>query len=135
MSLRKIGVNQGNIQWGEPFRVFDEKEVLAYLVKSGKLPANWKTHFQAEMRVSTPPSVDLPVERFDPVEALKAALPPEVFELISDDELEDIHYYAGVVKHKSSNVLFNGLVWENNPMGYDFWESVHAELLFLESPK
>lgn len=48
--LRKIGVHQGSIQWGEPFKVFDQREVLKYLVASGRLPADWLQCFQAEMR-------------------------------------------------------------------------------------
>ena len=48
--LRKIGASHGNIQWGEPFKVYDEKEVLAWLVKKGVLPANWKTTYQHDMR-------------------------------------------------------------------------------------
>jgi hypothetical protein len=50
--LRKISAYLGEIQWGEPFKVFDEKEVLAHLVKTGVLPADWKTAYQAEMRPS-----------------------------------------------------------------------------------
>jgi len=51
MSLRKI-TNQAAIQWGTPYRVYDEKEVLAYLVKVGRLPVNWRTTFQGEMRAA-----------------------------------------------------------------------------------
>lgn len=49
LSLRKI-TNQAAIQWGTPFRVYDDKEVLAYLVKSGLLPADWRTAYQEAMR-------------------------------------------------------------------------------------
>lgn len=49
LSLRNI-TNQAAIQWGTPFRVYDEKEVLAYLVKIGKLPADWRNAYQIEMR-------------------------------------------------------------------------------------
>lgn len=48
--LRKIGVHQGAIQWGEPFQVYDEREVLAHLVKTGRLPASWREAYQEEMR-------------------------------------------------------------------------------------
>jgi hypothetical protein len=48
--LRKIGVHQGAIQWGEPFKVYDEKEVIAHLVKTGRLSPEWRTAYQAEMR-------------------------------------------------------------------------------------
>ncbi|MDO9252568.1 MAG: hypothetical protein Q7U48_13595 [Hydrogenophaga sp.] len=48
--LRKIGVHQGAIQWGEPFKVYDEKEVLAHLVKTGRLQPDWRTLYQNEMR-------------------------------------------------------------------------------------
>ena len=49
--IRKIGTNLSNIQWGEPFKVYDEKEVLAYLVTSGVLRFDWKTAYQSDMRV------------------------------------------------------------------------------------
>ncbi len=48
--LRKIKSGVDNIQWGEPFKVYDEKEVLAWLVKTGVLPSNWKTAYQHDMR-------------------------------------------------------------------------------------
>lgn len=50
MSLRLIGKFQGDIQWGTPYRVYDEKEVLAYLVNTGRLPADWRNAYQIEMR-------------------------------------------------------------------------------------
>lgn len=49
MGLRNI-TDQAAIKWGTPFRVYDDKEVLAYLVKSGRLPADWRKAFQIEMR-------------------------------------------------------------------------------------
>lgn len=52
MRLRKISAYLGEIQWGEPFQVFDEREVLAHLVNTGVLPTDWKTAFQDEMRVA-----------------------------------------------------------------------------------
>lgn len=48
--LRRIGKFQGAIQWGEPFKVYDEREVLAYLVQRGVLPSAWRTSYQQEMR-------------------------------------------------------------------------------------
>ncbi len=51
LSLRKI-TDQAAIQWGTPFRVYDDKEVLAYLVKSGRLPADWRTAYQETMRAA-----------------------------------------------------------------------------------
>jgi len=48
--LRTIRVHQGKIEWGDPYKVFDEMEVMAHLVKTGVLPADWKTAYQAEMR-------------------------------------------------------------------------------------
>lgn len=50
--LRKIGVHQGAIQWGEPFKVYDQTEVLKHLVTTGRLPADWLTHYQDEMRAA-----------------------------------------------------------------------------------
>lgn len=49
MGLRNIS-DQAAIQWGTPFRVFDDKEVLAHLVKTGRLPDNWRNAYQDEMR-------------------------------------------------------------------------------------
>lgn len=50
--LRKISDHmQKDVQWGCPFRVYDEKEVLEYLVKSGRLQKDWKTMYQNEMRI------------------------------------------------------------------------------------
>ena len=51
LCLRNI-TNQAAIQWGTPFRVYDDKEVLAHLVKIGRLPVNWRTTFQGEMRAA-----------------------------------------------------------------------------------
>lgn len=48
--LRKISVGQEAIQWGEPYRVFDDRETLAYLVRSGVLPSGWRTDYQEVMR-------------------------------------------------------------------------------------
>lgn len=50
MYIRKISANIGAIQWGEPFKVFDEKEVLAYLVKTNVLPVDWRIAYQDAMR-------------------------------------------------------------------------------------
>lgn len=50
LRLRRIGAHQGVIQWGDEYKVYDEKEVLAYLVKTSRLPKDWKTCFQNEMR-------------------------------------------------------------------------------------
>lgn len=50
MRLRKISAYLGEIQWGEPFKVFDESEVLAFMVATGRIPADWKTAYQADMR-------------------------------------------------------------------------------------
>ena len=50
--IRKISEHlQKDVQWGCPFRVYDEKEVLEYLVKSGRLQKDWKTMYQSEMRI------------------------------------------------------------------------------------
>lgn len=51
--LRKIGKYQGEIQWGEPYKVYDEREVVAHLVKTGRLPADWREAYQDEMRANS----------------------------------------------------------------------------------
>lgn len=51
LSLRNI-TNQAAIQWGTPYRVYDDKEVLTHLVKTGRLPADWRTSYQGEMRAA-----------------------------------------------------------------------------------
>lgn len=51
MNLRNI-TNQAAIQWGTPYRVYDDNEVLAYLIKTGRLPADWRTAYQSEMRAA-----------------------------------------------------------------------------------
>lgn len=51
LCLRKI-TNQAAIQWGTPYRVYDDKEVLAYLVKTGRLLADWRTAYQEAMRAA-----------------------------------------------------------------------------------
>lgn len=51
LRLRSI-TDQAAIQWGTPFKVYDEKEVLAYLVKIAVLPADWRTAFQDAMRAA-----------------------------------------------------------------------------------
>lgn len=51
LALRRINdPHQGVVQWGHPIRVFDEKEVLAHLVKTGRLRDDWRTAYQDEMR-------------------------------------------------------------------------------------
>ncbi len=49
LSLRNI-TNQAAIQWGTPYRGYDDKEVLAHLVSIGNLPADWRTAYQEQMR-------------------------------------------------------------------------------------
>ena len=50
--LRRIGVRQAEVQWGEPFRVYSAAETLAYLISIGTLPADWKTAYQDQMRAA-----------------------------------------------------------------------------------
>jgi len=54
LRLRKINSYLGEIQWGEPYKVFDEKEVLKHLVATGRLPVDWKDCYQEEMRAPCP---------------------------------------------------------------------------------
>lgn len=51
-ALRTIHTNQGIIQWGEPYKVYDKKEVLAYLVNIGFLTPDWETVYQDAMRTA-----------------------------------------------------------------------------------
>lgn len=48
--VRRISTSLGSIQWGTPFKVYDQKEVLKWLVGQGILRADWPTHYQADMR-------------------------------------------------------------------------------------
>jgi hypothetical protein len=48
--IRRINTPINDIQWGEPFKVFDDKEVLAHLVKTHILPADWQAAYQEQMR-------------------------------------------------------------------------------------
>lgn len=50
LMLRRIGKLQGVIEWGAPYKVFSGAEVLAYLVKEGKLHHDWRNYYQDEMR-------------------------------------------------------------------------------------
>lgn len=50
LALRRIGTLQSVIEWGEPYKVYSDREVLAYLVKTGKLATDWRNYYQAEMR-------------------------------------------------------------------------------------
>lgn len=51
LCLRNISDSQAAaIQWGEPYKVYDEKEVLKFLVETGKLRSDWKTAYQDPMR-------------------------------------------------------------------------------------
>jgi len=49
LTLRRISKLQGVIEWGDPYRVFNEREVLAYLVKACVLPADWRTCYQDQI--------------------------------------------------------------------------------------
>ena len=50
LMLRRIGKLQGVIEWGAPYKVYSDSEVLAYLVKTGRLASGWRTAYQDEMR-------------------------------------------------------------------------------------
>lgn len=52
LRLRKISAYLGDIQWGNPYTVFSEKEVINFLVQTGRLPFEWRTAFQEEMRAA-----------------------------------------------------------------------------------
>ena len=49
LHLRRINANVCAIQWGKPFKVYDQKEVLKWLVKENILRADWLTHYQGAM--------------------------------------------------------------------------------------
>lgn len=48
-SLRKI-TDQGKVRWGIAYKHYEPAEVLAWLVKRGTLPADWKECYQEHMR-------------------------------------------------------------------------------------
>lgn len=51
MTLRRINDPfQAAIWWGTPYRFYNEKEVLAYLVNTNRLPLDWRSAYQIEMR-------------------------------------------------------------------------------------
>lgn len=50
--LRRIHKDADLIQWGEPYTIYEEREVLAYLVEIGVLPQNWCEVYQENMRVA-----------------------------------------------------------------------------------
>ncbi len=50
LRLRRIGKLQDVIEWGTPYKVYSDSEVLAYLVKTGRLASGWRTAYQDEMR-------------------------------------------------------------------------------------
>ena len=43
---------QRTVGWGEPYKVFDDKEVLAHLVRTNVLQKDWREAYQAEMRAA-----------------------------------------------------------------------------------
>lgn len=49
LALRKI-TDQGKVRWGVAYKHFEPAEVLAWLVKMGTLPADWKECYQEHMR-------------------------------------------------------------------------------------
>lgn len=49
--LRKIS-DQPKVRWGTAYKHFEPNEVLAYLVKKGVLPSNWRDAYQEEMRTA-----------------------------------------------------------------------------------
>lgn len=48
--IRKISAHLGTINWGTPYRIYDDKEVLSHLEKTGRLVKNWRTAYQDEIR-------------------------------------------------------------------------------------
>lgn len=49
LCLRKI-TDQKRVRWGVAYTHYEPAEVLAYLVKQGKLPKDWRDYYQEEMR-------------------------------------------------------------------------------------
>lgn len=49
LALRKLSA-QERVQWGTPFKVFSQVEVLRWMVQQGVLPADWKAKYQGEMQ-------------------------------------------------------------------------------------
>lgn len=52
LALRKI-TDQSKVRWGTPYKHFDQVEVLHWLIKQGRLPADWPEAFQQEMRAQS----------------------------------------------------------------------------------
>lgn len=74
--LRSI-TDQSKIQWGTPYKVFNDAEVLAHLVKTGRLRYDWKTAFQMEMQggpivgdLPTRPTVEVAIDSLTNVVSL-----------------------------------------------------------------
>lgn len=55
--LRSI-TNQSTIQWGTPYKIFSEAEVIKHLVNTGRLRSDWRSAYQAEMQGGLPPGPD-----------------------------------------------------------------------------
>lgn len=51
MVLRAIHKGAELIQWGDPHRVFDDTEVLKYLIQAGELRSDWREFYQHKIRV------------------------------------------------------------------------------------
>jgi hypothetical protein len=51
LALRKI-TDQRKVRWGQPYKHFEPAEVLTWLVRQGRLPADWPLAFQSEMRIA-----------------------------------------------------------------------------------
>lgn len=49
LALRKI-TDQSKVRWGVEYKHYNPNEVLAYLIKKGVLPKNWREAFQEEMQ-------------------------------------------------------------------------------------
>lgn len=49
LCLRKI-TDQKRVRWGVAYTHYEPAEVLAYLVKQGKLPKDWRECYQEELR-------------------------------------------------------------------------------------
>lgn len=49
--IRIIKDRADEIEWGLPYPVFTEAETLAFLVRKGVLPADWKHCYQTTMQI------------------------------------------------------------------------------------
>jgi hypothetical protein len=76
LCLRNI-TDQAKIQWGTPYKIFSDAEVIKHLIRTQRLPYDWQTAFQMEMQggpfvgtMSQRPPVEVAIDALTGVVAL-----------------------------------------------------------------